>query len=193
MGINAQSGPDNGETQVGSAFSAMTEGPADLFKATAETGAPAARIRHPIPIFSVDLKRLWDEGVAAFDGARRKGWRYLVEHPGGVAVVDLAASGDRQPEMLGESDVADNLARSARKAQRIADADIDYEPRILDLNMIGDSVLWLHSARAPAHDVFISLSKTPTVLKPVALIERLRREAGRKVAAMAGAGREGGG
>lgn len=171
----------------------MTDGPAGIFGLGTETDVPAARIRMPVPIFTVDLTDLQNEGMAGLDRARRTGWRYLVEHPAGLSALDLAEGGDRHPELLGGSDVALNLARSARKAERIANADADYEARILDLNMIGDSVLWLRDQSNTGKDRFISLSRTPKELKPQSLIERLRRQAGRKVMAMASAGRRAGG
>lgn len=193
MGIKAESGPQDGEALVGNAFSAMTEGPANLFKAEFGGADPAARIRRPIPIFAVDLERLYQSGASALRDARRTGWRYLVEHEAGLDAVDLPESEDPQPEILAGGGIADNLARSARMAERIADERVNYEPRILDLNLIGDSVLWLHDASDPGADRFVSLRGTPHALKPEAMFRRLQIEAGRKLNAMAVAGDESGG
>lgn len=193
MGIKPETGPENGEALVGNAFSAMTEGPANLFESEAVGAAPAARILRPIPIFAIDLDRLYDEGAGALRHAWRKGWRYLVEHDDGMDVVDLPESGNRQPEMIAGGEVADNLVRSARKAERIAEAGPDYELRLLDLNLIGDSVLWLHDPSGAREERFVSLARTPRELKPEALVQRLRAEATRKLSAIASAGTEGGG
>ncbi len=197
MSIRAPSGPAAGKAMVGKAFSAMTEGPADIFKssesAPAARAEPAATIREPIPIYAVDLKRLAESGVAALKDARQTGWRYLVEHKQGLDVVDLPSGGKAGPELVAGAPVAENLVRSGRKAERIAEPEVDYEPRILDLNLIGNSVLWLHNAERPEQDRFVSLADNPSELKPEALISRIRNAAIRKLGAMENAGDEGGG
>jgi hypothetical protein len=169
----------------------MTEGPAEIFRA--ESGTAIARVRAPIPIFTIDMKGLCERGAKALLDARNTGWRYLIEHPEGLHAVDLREGGHGHPTMLCGHEVGHNLARATRRAERLAEGSRSFEPRILDLNMIGNSVLWLHSAADPGSDRFISLSRTGRELKPVALIERLQRAAIRKLIAMAFAGREGGG
>ena len=193
MGIKAARGPAGGEEAVGIAYSAMTPGPESIFRSEEGGSAPGARIREPIPIYSVDLQILCEKGVESLSEARRTGWRYVIEHDSGLEVVDLPDEGDRAPELLAGGEVGENLAKSGRKAARIADGAVDYEPRILDLNLIGNSVLWLHSSKRPSKDRFISLANNPSELKPDALIKRIRNSAERKLSAMAGAGDEGGG
>lgn len=193
MAIKAARGPASGTAAVGSAFSAMTPGPADLFRSEAGGAAADANIRKPIPIYSVDLEQLCESGIKSLKEARRTGWRYVIEHDNGLEVVDLPAGADAEPELLAGGALGQNLARSGRKAARIAEDGVDYQPRILDLNLIGNSVLWLHSAKRPSRDRFISLAANPSELKPDALIRRIRNAAERKLNAMAGAGDEGGG
>jgi hypothetical protein len=193
MGINPQAGPPGGEARIAEAFSALTDGPPNMFDAELGGGAPAAQIRRPLPIFSVDLGRLRDEGLDALAGATRTGWRYLIQHGSGMNVMDLPEGGGNAPEMLTGGGVADNLVRTGKTAERIARNDADYEPRILDLNLIGDSVLWLHSKDANVADRFVSLGAKPTEVGAAALVERLRTAAERKLTAMGAAGDEAGG
>lgn len=193
MGINPERGPDDGAEIVGNVFSAMTEGPADIFSAEAGGTGPAARIRRPLPIYSVDLRRLRDQGAKALETARRTGWRYIVEHGSRLNVIDLPEGGDRQPRILGAGEVGGNLTRSGRKSERIVEDEVDYEPRILDLNIIGDSVLWLHAPDPSMPDRFVSLAKGARELNAEALIKRIRTAAERKLTAMEGVTGEAGG
>jgi hypothetical protein len=194
MSIRAPSGPEAGKAKVGKAFSAMTGGPADIFKSSESAqAAPAATIREPIPIYAVDLEALAESAVAALKDARRTGWRYLVEHEKGLDVVDLPDGAKAEPELVAGAPVAENLVRSGRMAERIAEPEVDYQARILDLNLIGNSVLWLHNEQRPEQDRFVSLADNPSELKPEALIGRIRNAAIRKLGAMASAGDEGGG
>lgn len=192
MAIKAGNGPANGDERVGNFFSAVTEGPANPFK-TEAGGAPAARLRKPVPIFALDMEMLRDTGPGALDQARRTGWRYLVDHPAGLDVIDLPEEPDGRPRMLVSSEIGGRLARSGNKAEKIAADNGEYEPRILDLNLIGNSVLWLHKPNEPDGDRFISLSGTPRELKSDALFRRLSVAAGRKLNAMKGTGKEAGG
>lgn len=193
MAILADNGPAGGEAKVGNTFSAVTEGPANLFAAEVGGAAPTATMRKPVPIFAVDLTRLRDAGAAALDEARRTGWRYLVEHEARLHAIDLPEGGEREPIVLAGDEISKNLAKAARKAAGIADPTIDYEPRILDLNLIGNSVLWLHSAGDPAADRFVSLAANPSEIKCEALLKRLQAAADRKLTALGGAGDEAGG
>lgn len=193
MGINRQTGPEGGEARIAEAFSALTDGPANLFMAEAGGAEPAARVAQPVPIFALDLERLRDLGAEALREARRTGWRYIVEHPSGIEVMDLPEAGGGEPEMLAGGEVARNLVRTGRRAEALAEADADYEPRILDLNLIGNSVLWLHNRSNPGADRFVSLARVPRELDPKALLARLRAAAARKLAAMRGAAAEAGG
>jgi hypothetical protein len=193
MAIKAETGPAGGEALVRDAFTAMTPASPSLFKSEAGGEAPQARIRRPIPIFAVDLQRLCELGAGALEGAQRIGWRYLVEHGTNLDVVDLPEDRNRGPELLAGGAVGGNLARSGGKAEKITEAEIDYEPRILDLNLIGNSVLWLHNSERPSTDRFVSLADNPRELKPEALIKRLQSAAMRKLSVLSAATGEAGG
>ncbi len=181
MAILKASGPDRGIEQVAVAFTAMTHGDGDIFQVGS---VPAAEILHPVGIFEVSLEKLWSEGITALHGARRIGWRYVVAFDSSLTALDLPEGPDHHPIMITNSDVAHNLIRAGRKAARMVGDKATYEPRILDLNMIGNSVLWLHDLAGQSTELFFSLSKTPRILNPASLMKRLQREAGRKLMAM---------
>jgi len=107
--------------------------------------------------------------------------------------MDLPEAGGQAPEMLAGADVADNLVRSGKAAEGVAERDTEYEARILDLNLIGDSVLWLHSKDSSSVDRFVSFGDAPKEIDPAALSKRLRTAANRKITAMDAAGDEAGG
>jgi len=193
MAFKISRGPPGGKAEIGKAFSAITDGPGDIFKAEDGGALDAAFVRRPIPVFAIDFETLTEAPVQALQKARRTGWRYVVEHGEGMNIVDLPIGSESDPELLSGTGLAGNLARSARKAARIADDRVDYEPRILDLNLIGDSVLWLHCAGKPAMDRFVSLRGRPHELKPEALIKRMQIAAARKLCAFQNADDEAGG
>jgi hypothetical protein len=193
MTIRSHAGPHDGAARVGTAYSAMTDGPANLFVAAIPEEVPAAQIGHPIPNYALDLEQLSRSGRAALADARCIAWRYLVVDAAKLSLVEVPEEVESEPELIVSHGLVRNLARTARLAERVAEPDRDYEPRILDLDLIGESVLWMHDGARPDTDLFFSLRPTPHRLKPVALFRRLGAAASRKLAAMATAGSEGGG
>lgn len=191
MAISIDAGPEGGAARARRAFAAMSHRPAAVAHAQ-EGGAPAA-VNRPIPIFAPDLERLRDDGAAALTDAPRTGWRYLVGHQAGLAVVDLPEGERSEPRLLADPGLGARLARSGRKAERAADPGGNYEARILDLNLIGNSVLWLRHQDDRAGDLFVSLSETPKLLDPKTMFRQLQGAAARKLVALKGAGSEAGG
>lgn len=193
MGIKSIIGPRDGRARVGTAFSAMSDTPGDSLKAAEAGGDEGFLIRHPIPVFALDLKALSGSTGDALGSAHQVGWRYVIEHGAELGVVDLPEGGEGGAEMLSGGDIGTKLVRSARKAERIAKDKFDYEPRILDLNLLGNSVFWLHCAEMPDHDFFVSLRGRPIELDRDSLLKRLKFAADRKLAALDNAGEEAGG
>ena len=199
MAISIDAGPKGGAADARRLVSAMSHrqvSSATSLRAAAEDareGATPARVNQPMPVFAPDLARLRDDGAAALADAPRTGWRYLVDHPTGLAVVDLPEGERSQPRLLADPGLGARLARSGRKAERAADPNATYEARILDLNLIGNSVLWLRHQDDRSGDLFVSLSETPKLLDPKTMFRQLQSAAARKLVALKGAGSEAGG
>jgi hypothetical protein len=191
MAISIDAGPSGGAAKASRAFSAMSHRP--VAAEDVQAGGASARVNQPLPIFAPDLARLRDEGAAALADAPRTGWRYLVGHKAGLAVVDLPEAEQSQPRLLADPGLGARLARSGRKAERAADPGANYEARILDLNLIGNSVLWLRHQNDQSGDLFVSLGETPKVLDPKTMFRQLQGAAARKLTALKSAGSEGGG
>jgi hypothetical protein len=192
MPIIPSDGPAGGEFRASSAFSAMGREVAPMVEGEFG-GGRQPQVTRPVPIYAIDILSVLKPGAGTLQNARRTGWRYLIDQGRGLAVVDLPEDDNGEAEMLIGEDVGRSLARSGNLAEEIADSAIDYEARILDLNLIGDSVLWLRSHDDEAFDRFITLGLHPHEVSYHALLEKIKAAAAAKLTAMEGTKGEAGG
>lgn len=128
----------------------------------AEATWPMPELVDPLPVFTVDVGK----ASPGLESAQQTGWRYLVVEAEAVGAVDIAEAGG-SAELVADTSVAERLGRTARYAEdiaRTANPDIDYEARLLDLNLIGNSLFWLASPENPQADLFFDYGDEPALV-----------------------------
>lgn len=129
---------------------------APLSSGDAESGGSAPEPVEAIPIYAPRI----GPRTRSLRSARQIGWRYLVTNSDDVGAVDVATETGTEAQLVGQPEVAERLARAARLVEDAAGTDADdYEMRLLDLSMIGDSVLWL--ANRKGADRFFTYGEEP--------------------------------
>lgn len=151
---------------------------------------PARIALNPLPVFAPDLKALSFLAERALREARLVAWRYLVFKKRPAMVVDVTPAGSAY--LVEGGGVARNLAGACAAAEALADG-ADYEPRMLDVGLIGQPVLWLMSLDSREPDRFISLRQPFRELSRPALFKKLQRRAAARLPTVLVRGGEGGG
>jgi hypothetical protein len=121
--------------------------------------APQAYVEasHPLPVYSIPLKRLAELGVEGLSEARQQGWRVFVGDGADSRTVDVGAE-DMTAKSVRTGSYGAMVAQASALAESLAAEDIDYEARILDFGRLGMSALWLH---APQADKFFTVEPIP--------------------------------
>lgn len=192
MAITRAAGPPDGLSRVAAALPAM---PPSGLEGLEAGGAEGPQISQPIATFAVDLEDMAQSGMGAIDRARQTGWRYLTKQGAELSLVDLPEreDGADEAELLISGEAGGQLAASGRLAEELARDGGDYEARILDLNLIGDSVLWLRARDLGEDDRFVSLGPEPHEIEGDQLVAKLERAAAAKLTSMRAAEGEAGG
>ncbi len=190
MAIVRAAGPVDGQARAGAEFAASRPRRERL---ELEAGGAEALIAQPIPTFSVEIATLAEAGLEALEAAHRTGWRYLAVSGDSLSLVDIPEQEDRSAELLTGSEAGGNLAASGRLAEELVRDAGEYEPRVLDLNLIGNSVLWLRARDAGDSDRFVTLGPEPHEIGGEELIGSLQRAAEEKLVSMRTAQGEAGG
>lgn len=183
MPIQPSAGPSKGE--------AIVEGllAANLMRQAGANAIPA--ISKPLPVYALDLKALSSAAEPALRDARLIAWRYLVFTKRPAMVVDVSPAGSIF--LVQGGGVARNLAGACAAAEEALAEGADYEPRVLDVGLIGQPVLWLMSLD-PAHpDRFVSLRQPSRELSRPALMKKLQRRAMARIPSVMTRGGEAGG
>lgn len=185
MAIKSSRGPARGVERVGQALSALSGDTSLGMAMAAESGGVAAQnlLSRPLPVYGADLESL--RALAGrehgLEHLQRTGWRYLVLDDSDLQAADLVGR-RKQPTLHFGDDLAARIGEAGKLAEQTADERLDYEPRILDLGMLGASLLWLKS-KNPKADLFFTLDAAPYQVDRERLLRRLAVEAERKLAA----------
>lgn len=130
-------------------------------------GGLVAQLARPIPIFAPS-----STPRASLKTARQTGWRYVVADSDRIGAIDIATDDAKGAQVIADPSVADRFGRALHAAANRLDDD-DYELRLLDLNLIGDSVLWLH--RPDKEDRFFALAGDHDEIAAAEIARRVQR------------------
>jgi len=149
----------------------------DIDRSPDEAGGAALKMAEPLPIYAVDPRIEADDPLAA---AARTGSRYLIFGVNDVHVADLPDDDFATPDLINSADLASRIVAASKLADGKIDKDKGYQARILDLNLLGNSVLWLKSDADDAPDRFFSLDKKPREIPASTLLPRITHAAQEK-------------
>jgi hypothetical protein len=163
--------PPDGTARVGRAvasFLAVT--PRQTL--AAESGGEAPKISAPIPIFGLGAPEEQSSPATLLARTKFLGWRYLVFADQSAHVADLRQQ-KGAPQITRGSDLANRIVDAGHFAEEAVQDDGEYEARLLDLSLLGRTLLWMKSGDPAKPDRFFSLGRTPKELKPEALLDEL--------------------
>jgi hypothetical protein len=191
MAQEEDSPPRDGADRVArtlGAFSAVTRGPGLL-----EAGGEPARISEPIPIYAIGEPRTDSTPENLLSRARQVGWRYLVFQGNDLSVADIKPGRSDRPELIRSRELVDQIVDSGKLAQETVPREAGYQIRLLDLSILGESVLWLVSKGANSPDRFFGLSPSAHELEPAQFLRRMSGMEQKKAAAFSATLGESGG
>jgi hypothetical protein len=185
-----ESPPDDGAGRVArtvSAFSAVTRGPGVL-----EAGGDAIRVSEPIPIYGIGAPERNSAPDNLLDRVHRIGWRYLVFEGNEMHVADIKPDRSERPELLRSPKLVQQILETGKLAEAAA-KDAPYSIRLLDLSILGQSVLWLAGKGGNEPDRFFALSPVARELDAGEFLKQMSTVERQKAAAFASTLDESGG
>lgn len=174
MGITLPEGDSAATARARRVLRAFDQGPEPPLALDRKTGtralAPPPTPSAPIPIYAPPLG-----DAPSLAAAAQTGWRYLVTNSDRVGAIDVGTGKRARPELVCDASLAERLARAVRIAVRRVEGEGDYELRLLDLSLVGDSLIWLAS-RAGA-DRFFTYAEMPEEVAAADVAETIRKGA----------------
>lgn len=172
MGINLPAGDSIVTARARRALQAFDQGPEPPLAMDGEPGtralAPPPMPSAPIPIYAPPLG-----DAASLAEAGQTGWRYIVANSDRVGAIDVNTGKRAKPELVCDASLAERLARATRLAAQRVGEEGDYELRLLDLSLVGDSLLWL--ANRAGADRFFTYAETPEEVAETDVAETIRK------------------
>lgn len=183
--------PEDGPEQVGravAAFTAVGRGPGLL-----DADGEAVNVSKPLPIYSIGKPQMDSRPTELLKRARRIGWRYLVFQGDSWNIADIKPAHSDRPELIRSDDLVQQVMASGKLAETLTADEADYSVRMLDLSILGQSVLWLVSSQPEKPDRFFSLSPTAKELDAADFLKRMSDAEKQKAQGFASARGESGG
>jgi hypothetical protein len=113
------------------------------------------------------------------------GWRYLVFQGDTLNVADIKSERSDRPELIRSNDLVQQIVASGKLAEQKVGNTSDFSIRLLDLSILGQSVLWLASKKGDRADRFFSLSPNAQELNSNEFLRRMSEAEKQKAAAFA--------
>lgn len=138
-----------------------------------------ATLYQAVPVYGAPVEELVRADGGHLPGVIRTGWRLLAEEAGAMTQIDVRDDDDPVAIMAVRGVPADVLAHASLQAEAAANADIDWQARILDLPQVEFAALWLH---APDHgDLVLRLDREDAKLRPLYEVSTEIRQAAQAV------------
>jgi hypothetical protein len=185
--------PADGVERVGRAVSALAAFERPMVAAYA-AGGRAFDVSAPLPIYSLGKPDSSSKPSDLLDRARFVGWRYLVFGGPIAYVADLRQEGTaKKPKLVRSPELASNVLKAGRLAEKVINSDASYDVRLLDLDLLGHSALWLVSEDIAKPDHFVSLGGKPREIDARQFLEEVSAAERAKAVTFASTSGESGG
>jgi hypothetical protein len=142
-------------------------------------------ISEPIPIYSIGEPQRDSTPDTLLKRTHLVGWRYLVFQGDTLNVADIKSERSDRPELIRSNDLVQQIVASGKLAEQKVGNTSDFSIRLLDLSILGQSVLWLASKKGDRADRFFSLSPNAQELNPNEFLRRMSEAEKQKAAAFA--------
>jgi hypothetical protein len=182
--------PDDGAGRVARMVSSFKAVNRDL--ALLEAGGTAMNVSEPIPIYGIGQPQSDSQPSNLLDRVHRVGWRYLVFEGNDMHVADIKPDASDRPELIRSPKLVQQIVKTGRFAEAVADS-THYNIRLLDLSILGQSVLWLASKKGGDPDRFFALSPEARELNAGDFLKQMSAAERQKAAAYASTSDESGG
>jgi hypothetical protein len=163
--------PPDGTARVGRAVASFLAATPRQTLA-AESGGEAPKVSAPIPIFGLAAPDEQSSPATLLARTQFVGWRYLVFAGQSTHVADLRQP-KGAPQITRGGDLANRIVDAGHFAEEAVHDDGGYEARLLDLSLLGRTLLWMKSSDPAKPDRFFSLARMPKELEPKALMDEL--------------------
>lgn len=185
-----ESPPGDGARRVARTVSALSA--VNLAPGVLEAGGEAIRVSEPIPIYGIGAPRLDSKPTNLLDRVHRIGWRYLVFEGNEMHVADIKPERSERPELIRSSSLVEQILNTGKLAQAAVDG-VPYSIRLLDLSILGQSVLWLVGKDDNQPGRFFALSPDARELDAGEFLNKMSAVERQKAAAFASTLDESGG
>jgi hypothetical protein len=187
---DADGPPDDGAGRVARMVSSFKSVNRDL--GLLEAGGDAMRVSEPIPIYGIGQPQSNSQPSNLLDRVHRVGWRYLVFQGNDMHVADIKPDAGDRPELIRSPKLVQQIVKTGRLAEAVADYS-HYNIRLLDLSILGQSVLWLAGKDSGDRDRFFALSPEARELDASDFLKQMSTAERQKAAAFASSSDESGG